>query len=75
MFDHDRSAARGQMSACKLIIFKHANHLGNARAQDLFDRVKVEKKEGVVYPRSFSDYIVQIDRDGLPDGVEVDELL
>ena len=75
MFDHDRSAARGQMSACKLIVFKHANHLGNARAQDLFDRVKVEKKEGVVYPRSFSDYIVQIDRDGLPDGVEVDELL
>lgn len=75
MFDHDRSAARGQMSACKLIIFKHAHHLGNARAQDLFDRVKVEKKEGVVYPRSFSDYIVQIDRDGLPDGVEVDELL
>lgn len=75
MFDHDRSAARGQMSACKLIIFKHAHHLGNARAQDLFDRVKVEKKEGVVYPRSCSDYIVQIDRDGLPDGVEVDELL
>lgn len=50
MFDHDHSAARGEMSACGLIVFKHALPLGNARAQDLVKRVKVMKNDGVVYP-------------------------
>lgn len=43
MFDVDRSAARGLMSAQKLIIFKHDSILGNAPANKLFDLVKVEK--------------------------------
>jgi CRISPR-associated protein Csd2 len=73
MFDHDHSAARGQMSACGLIVFKHALPLGNARAQDLFTRVKVTKNNGVVYPRAFSDYTVSIDRDNLPESVEIIE--
>lgn len=73
MFDHDHSAARGQMSACGLIVFKHALPLGNARAQDLFKRVKITKNDGVVYPRAFSDYTVTIDRDNLPEGVEIIE--
>lgn len=73
MFDHDHSAARGQMSACGLIVFKHALPLGNARSQDLFKRVQVIKNDGVVYPRAFSDYTVTIDRDNLPEGVEVIE--
>jgi len=73
MFDHDRSAARGQMSVGKLVIFKHALPLGNARAQDLFKRVKIEKRPGVVIPRAFSDYIVTVDRDNLPEGVEIIE--
>lgn len=38
MFDHDRSAARGEMAARKLIAFRHANALGNTRAHDLFER-------------------------------------
>jgi len=73
MFDHDHSAARGQMSACGLIVFKHALPLGNARSQDLFKRVKIEKSDGVVYPRAFSDYAVTIDRENLPGGVEIIE--
>lgn len=40
MFEHDRSAARGEMATRKLIVFRHAGALGNAHAQDLFARVK-----------------------------------
>lgn len=40
MFDHDRSAARGEMASRKLILFRHESKLGNAQAQSLFDRVK-----------------------------------
>lgn len=75
MFDHDRSAARGEMSACKLIVFRHRSPLGEAPARKLFDRVTVKRKDGVTAPRSFDDYTLTIDRDGLPDGVEVIERL
>jgi len=40
MFDHDRSAARGEMASRKLILFRHESALGNAQAKSLFDRVK-----------------------------------
>ena len=74
MFDVDRSAARGLMSAQKLIVFKHDSVLGNAPANKLFDLVKVEKKcEGA--PRSFSDYTVTIKKDALPAGVTIEELI
>ena len=74
MFDVDRSAARGLMSAQKLIVFKHESALGNAPANKLFDLVKVEKVcDGA--PRSFSDYSVTIDKAGLPANVTVDELI
>lgn len=74
MFDVDRSAARGLMSAQKLIVFKHDSVLGNAPANKLFDLVKVEKVcDGA--PRSFSDYTVTIDKSGLPANVTVDELI
>lgn len=74
MFDVDRSAARGLMSAQKLIVFKHDSVLGNAPANKLFDLVKIEKKcEGA--PRSFSDYTVTIDKDNLPAGVNIEEMI
>ena len=74
MFDVDRSAARGLMSAQKLIVFKHDSVLGNAPANKLFDLVKVKKVcEGA--PRSFSDYNVTIDKEGLPANVTVEELI
>lgn len=71
MFDIDRSAARGLMGAQKLIIFKHASKLGNASAHTLFDAVKVARKPGVEFPRSFADYEVEIDSQAIPEGVEV----
>ena len=40
MFEHDRSAARGEMATRKLVVFRHASALGNAPAQELFARVK-----------------------------------
>lgn len=74
MFDIDRSAARGLMGTQKLIIFKHNSKLGNAPAHLLFDAVKVTKKADVVYPRSFADYDVTIDKSMIPEGVEVLEM-
>ncbi|MCF0203160.1 MAG: type I-C CRISPR-associated protein Cas7/Csd2 [Bacteroidaceae bacterium] len=75
MFDVDRSAARGLMSAQKLIVFKHESELGNAPANKLFDLVKVEKKTGCQVPRSFSDYTVTIDEDKCPANVTIKKLI
>lgn len=74
MFDIDRSAARGLMSAQKLIVFKHATDLGNAPANKLFDLVKVEKACNGT-PRSFNDYEVTIDRNGIPENITIEELI
>ena len=74
MFDVDRSAARGLMSAQKLIVFKHDSVLGNAPANKLFDRVKVEKNCASA-PRSFADYTVTINKENLPQGVTIEELI
>jgi CRISPR-associated protein Csd2 len=73
MFEHDRSAARGEMTARKLIVFKHENALGNAPAHTLFDAVKVQRvKESADLPaRHFSDYTVSIDKTKIANGVEV----
>ena len=87
MFEHDRSAARGEMASRKIIAFKHQNALGNAPAHALFERVEVGRNiDGEFhridrrldnYPpaRAFSDYAVRVDREGLPEGVEVQEWL
>lgn len=74
MFDLDRSAARGLMSAQKLIVFRHASELGNAPANKLFDLVHIKKKTDAA-PRSFNDYEVKIEEDNLPTGVTVEELI
>ncbi|TGG95071.1 type I-C CRISPR-associated protein Cas7/Csd2 [Natronospirillum operosum] len=77
MFEHDRSAARGEMSARKLIVFKHDNPMGNAPAHLLFDAVKVKRVEGEedTPARSFSDYEVSVDSESVPQGVSVEEKL
>lgn len=65
MFEHDRSAARGQMNARGFYIFKHNSPLGNAPADQLFKCINVSKNEGVDTPRSFEDYTVSIDDNDL----------
>ncbi|MBG0776142.1 MAG: type I-C CRISPR-associated protein Cas7/Csd2 [Desulfovibrionaceae bacterium] len=76
MFEHDRSAARGMMAARGLYAFRHATALGNAPAHRLFERIGVERLTDTATPaRSFGDYGVSIDRAGLPEGVELLELI
>lgn len=77
MFEHDRSAARGEMAARKLIVFKHENPMGNAPAHVLFDSVTVDRVNGETDTpaRSFSDYQVTVEAELLPAGVTVEELL
>lgn len=75
MFEHDHSAARGKMASRKLIVFKHESDLGNAPSHLLFDLVHVERKPEAIPPRSFSDYVVTIDKDKLPANVELIEKL
>lgn len=76
MFENDRSAARGNMAPRGCIAFRHDSALGNARADQLFRRVKVELKPDLRDagrpPRSFDDYAVTVDTDGLPAGVTVE---
>ena len=85
MFEHDRSAARGEMTTRKAIAFKHANALGNAPAHELFERVTIGRNiAGEFRPidrrldnyppaRAFSDYSIQIDRERRLEGVEIIE--
>lgn len=88
MFEHDRSAARGEMATRKLVAFKHASALGNAAAHGLFDRITVRRKFGddlyeldsdrqdnLPPARRFADYAIDMNYEGLPDGIEVLELV
>ena len=71
MFEHDHSAARGKMAVRELIVFKHSKELGDCPAYKLFDSVEVSRKEGVVYPRKYQDYIVNIHEEMIPDTVKM----
>lgn len=73
MFEHDRSAARGLMSTQKLIIFRHASALGNAPAHSLFKRVNLTRKDDSKPARDFSDYNLEINKENLPEGVNIIE--
>jgi CRISPR-associated protein Csd2 len=74
MFEHDHSAARGKMCMRKLYVFQHESALGNAPSSVLFDKICVNKKEDVEYPRNFSDYTISIDTQ-MPTGVTLIEKL
>lgn len=71
MFEHDHSAARGNMAVRDLIVFKHSKELGDCPAHKLFDALEVKRKENVECPRSYQDYTVQVHEDQIPDSVEV----
>jgi CRISPR-associated protein Csd2 len=70
MFEHDRSASRGQMAVRELIIFEHSNKLGQAPAHKLFERIEV-KKIGEGPARSIQDYAVNINEANLPEGIQI----
>lgn len=73
MFDHDRSAARGEMATRKLVVFKHDSAIGSAPAHALFERITVTRKDSEAPPRGIADYEIRINKDGLPKGVSVIE--
>lgn len=60
MFELDRSAARGVITMRKMFVFKHESNLGNYPSHKLMEGISINKKEGVEYPRHFSDYVVEI---------------
>jgi len=67
MFEHDRSAARGEMTTRGLYVFRHDSELGNAPAHALFERIHVTRTADV--PRSFADYEVFVNDAAMPSGV------
>ncbi len=90
MFEHDRSAARGEMVVRGLYDFEHIGtqdasnaeqnkreaRLGCAHAHKLFEGIKVRLKAGREFPQSFDDYEVGCDwnDDNLPKGVKLNKL-
>ncbi len=86
MFEGDKSAARANMRPVACIAFQHENPLGNARADQLFSRVRCLPKAGVQPlpaqsdgqsgegrpPRSFEDYDLSVDESKLPAGITVE---
>lgn len=84
MYEHDRSASKGEMEVVSpLIIFKHIGtdtdadqrkrqaKLGCAPAHRLFDLVKVSKKDSVTYPRTYRDYDASVAIGSVPAGVQI----
>lgn len=70
MFEHDRSAARGEMATRGLYVFRHESELGNAHAHALFDAVRIRRRSEV--PRAFADYEVAVEAAGIPSGVQLE---
>ncbi|MFG2000434.1 type I-C CRISPR-associated protein Cas7/Csd2 [Spirillospora sp. NPDC048911] len=69
MFDHDRSAARGEMKLCGLYVYSHPNAFGAAPAASLTQRVRVARADNDKPPRHHTDYQRTLDNQNLPEGV------
>jgi len=63
------------MSSRRLVVFEHESLLGNAPAHALFDRIKIARKDSTKPARAFSDYTVTVDKENLPAGITVHEML
>jgi CRISPR-associated protein Csd2 len=76
MFEGDRSAARGLMAPVRCIAFKHEKKNGNARADQLFAKVRAELNPELATenrpPRSRQDYVIALE-DHFPEGITVEE--
>lgn len=87
MFEHDRSAARGEMIVRGIYDFEHVGtqadansdqnkreaRLGCAHAHELFEGIKIQLRPGKDFPESFSDYVVENTwtKENLPQGVQL----
>lgn len=70
-FEHDRSAARGEMNPRKLVLFKHDNHMGVELSGRLFERVNITGNSDL--PRKIEDYNIVVKKESLPSGIEIKE--
>lgn len=75
MWEQTRSSSKGLLACRGLYVFSHESPLGNAPAQDLFERIDVAKNKGVEAPRAFKDYTVSVNEAGLPQGVTLTRLV
>lgn len=84
MYEHDRSASKGQMSTvAPLIIFRHTGtdsneeqrkrqaKLGCAPAHKLFNLVEIKRPSESVVPRRYDDYKLIVHLSKLPKGVDM----
>ena len=71
MFEHDRSAARGEMATRGLYVFQHDSELGNAPAHALFERLAVNAQDPGQVARGFDAYTVAFDGQALTVGQSV----
>ncbi len=73
MFEYDRSAARGEMTCRGLYIFSHNDEkgLGKAPAHKLFEFIQIRQKDPSPPPRSFGDYEIVVNKEGLPPEIEL----
>ncbi|MDG4829474.1 type I-C CRISPR-associated protein Cas7/Csd2 [Solwaraspora sp. WMMD1047] len=75
MFDHDRSATRGEMKLCGLYVFSHPDALGVQPAAALTGRIKVVRTNTEKAARSHTDYTRTVDNSPLPDGIELTKVV
>lgn len=73
MFEHDRSAARGLMGTRKLIIFEHSSKMGDVSVQKLFDAITVKRIDEGKPARDFSEYLVSVAKEKIPQSVKLIE--
>ncbi len=84
MYEHDHSASKGQMDVVSpLIVFRHVGtdtdlnqrlkqaKLGCAPAHKLFELIRVKRKDDLLYPRSYRDYVASVRLGKVPAGVEI----
>lgn len=67
----DRSAARGSMAFRRGYLFQHSSKLGNARANELFDLINIDRDFDGEFPAGWGDYQISVDPGDLPDGVDL----
>jgi CRISPR-associated protein Csd2 len=73
MFEHDRSASRGEVTLRGLHVFTHADKFGSVPAQDLFRRITVSRLQTPA--RSIDDYEINVpSSDSLPASVSLTQL-
>jgi CRISPR-associated protein Csd2 len=75
MFDHDRTATRGEMKLCGLYVFSHRDALGVAPSASLTQRLTITRVNPEKAPRVHTDYTRAWAESPLPDGVELTTLV